>query len=136
MNNIEYKDLDFNRNQILNLYNDNEWTNYTMDESSLFQGISNSLYTKAAYDKDLLVALIRVVGDGNTIIYIQDLLVLKNYQRQGIGKKLLSIVINKYENVRQICLTTDLSENQKKFYISCGFKDYYSKNIIGFIYDK
>ncbi|WP_430038931.1 GNAT family N-acetyltransferase [Peribacillus simplex] len=38
-----------------------------------------------AWDDDKLVALIRVVGDGQTIIYIQVILVLENYQDQGIG---------------------------------------------------
>ena len=37
----------------------------------------------AAYDEDRLVGLIRVVGDGLTIVFIQDLLVYPQYQRQG-----------------------------------------------------
>ena len=59
MNNIEYKDLTFNEDDILNLYQDNGWTNYTKDKKSLFKGIKNSLYVFSAYDKETLVGLIR-----------------------------------------------------------------------------
>lgn len=41
---------------------------------------SNSLKLWTAWDGKKLVGQARVVGDGLTIIYIQDILVLKNYQ--------------------------------------------------------
>ncbi len=136
MNDIDYKDLVFNEDAILNLYNNNGWSNYTEDKESLFKGIKNSLYICAAYETGTLVGLIRAVGDGNTIIYIQDILVLDVYKRKGIGTKLINKVLNKYKDIRQICLTTDLTEYQKKFYESCGFKEYIDKKITGFIYNK
>jgi ribosomal protein S18 acetylase RimI-like enzyme len=136
MNKIEYKNLVFNETSILKLYNDNGWSNYTKDEKSLFKGIKNSLFSFAAYDGETLVGLIRVVGDGYTIIYIQDILVLNQYQRQGIGTNLIHKVLNKYNKVRQICLTTDLTEKQKKFYEKCGFTQYDNKDLAGFIYNK
>ena len=136
MNNIDYKDLVFNEDAIINLYNNNGWSNYTENKESLFKGIKNSLYVCAAYDTGTLVGLIRAVGDGNTIIYIQDILVMDFYKRKGIGTILINKVLNKYKDVRQICLTTDLTEYQKKFYESCGFKEYIDKKITGFIYNK
>jgi len=136
MNNIDYKDLVLDEDAIMNLYNNNGWSNYTEDRGSLFKGIKNSLYVCAAYDTGILVGLIRAVGDGNTIIYIQDILVLDFYKRKGIGTVLINKVLNKYKDVRQICLTTDLMEYQKKFYESCGFKEYIDKKITGFIYNK
>ena len=136
MNNIDYKNLVFNEDAIINLYNNNGWGNYTEDKELLFKGIRNSLYVCAAYETGTLVGLIRTVGDGSTIIYIQDILVLDFYKRKGIGTKLINKVLNKYKDVRQICLTTDLTEYQKKFYESCGFKEYIDNKITGFIYDK
>ena len=136
MSNIEYKDTIINENDILELYLDNGWTNYTKDKESLFKGIKNSLYISFAYDAGQLVGLIRAVGDGYTIIYIQDILILKSYQRKGIGTTLINKLLKKYKDVRQICLTTDLTKNQKKFYVSCGFKKYKDKKITGFMYNK
>lgn len=136
MINIDYKELILNEEEILNLYIDNDWSNYTINKESLFKGIRNSLYTIGAYESGTLVGLIRVVGDGSTIIYIQDILILKEYKRNGIGSKLIKLILEKYSNVRQICLTTDFTDYQKSFYESCGFKNYKDKNITGFIYKK
>ncbi len=132
MNDIVYKDLHFNKSAILKLYNDNEWTLYTENPTKLFDGILNSLYCYGAYDKKRLIGLVRVIGDSNTIIYIQDILILKSYQNKGIGTKLLSDIINKYKGVRQLILTTDNSEMQKKFYKKNGFVEFVDANLVGF----
>jgi len=132
LNDIVYKDLHFNKSAILKLYNDNEWTLYTENPTKLFDGILNSLYCYGAYDKKRLIGLVRVIGDSNTIIYIQDILILKSYQNKGIGTKLLSDIINKYKGVRQLILTTDNSEMQKKFYKKNGFVEFVDANLVGF----
>ncbi len=132
MNDIIYSELHFNKPAILKLYKDNEWTLYTENPKKLFDGILNSLYCYGAYDKKRLVGLVRVVGDNNTIIYIQDILILKSYQNKGIGTKLLSDIINKYEGVRQLILTTDNSVMQKKFYEKNGFVEFIDSNLVGF----
>ncbi len=48
---------------------------------NLMEAIENSLRVITAWDKDKLVALLRIVGgDGYSIIYIQDILILEDYQ--------------------------------------------------------
>lgn len=69
----------------------------------------------------MLVGLIRVVGDGYSIVYIQDILVLQEYQNNGIGKKLIEIVLNKYKDVRQKVLLTDNKDKTILFYKKVGF---------------
>ena len=84
MSKITYKKMfDFNQFQILNLYNDAGWSNYTNDPDQLLLAFENSLLVYGAFHKDKLVGVIRIVGDAHTIIYIQDLLVLHAYQRKG-----------------------------------------------------
>lgn len=136
MSEIYYQNLIFDEDAILNLYLNNEWTMYIKDPKSLFNGIKNSLYNYAAYENNKLVGLIRVVGDNNTIIYIQDILVLGDYQKLGIGTTLIQYVINKHKNVRQICLMTGKSEKQKAFYEKNGFKEYSELEVVGFLLDK
>lgn len=75
----------------------------------------------SAWNEGELIGLIRVVGDGLTIIYIQDLLVLNAYQNQGIAKKLIQLVLNKYKNVRQKVLLTEESPEVRYFYEKNGF---------------
>ncbi|AIO18093.1 Acetyltransferase (GNAT) family protein [Candidatus Izimaplasma bacterium HR1] len=136
MSNIVYQDLVFDEDAILNLYLNNEWYAYTNKKEQLFSGIKNSLDVIAAYDKSLLVGLIRTIGDANTIVYIQDILVLKEYQRQGIGRTFMKMIIEKYPNVRQVCLMTDESERSRKFYESLGLEDYSKQNTVGYIVKK
>lgn len=133
---IRYKPLIYNEDAIINLYLDNEWYAYTNTKELLFNGIKNSLDVIGAYEDQLLVGLIRTVGDANTIIYIQDILVLKKYQRQGIGKRLMMQIIEKYTHVRQIILTTDDTDKTKKFYESLGLISYQKIDAVGFMVKK
>lgn len=74
-----------------------------------------------AWDDDLLVGLARVVGDSSTIIYIQDILVLQAYQKKGIGSQFLKIILDQYQDIRQIILLTDDTDKSVKFYEKNGF---------------
>ena len=79
----------YNEAEILPLYAQVGWTAYTQDPSALEQGFRHSLLVLAAYEQDALLGLIRVVGDGATVVLVQDLLVYPDKQRQGIGTALL-----------------------------------------------
>lgn len=122
MGNLVFKeDIILNVEDILYLYNDVGWSSYTKDIDSLIKSIKNSLKVISVWDKDLLVGLIRVVGDGHSIIYIQDILILQKYQNRGIGKSLIEIILDKYKNVRQKVLLTDKEEKNILFYKKVGF---------------
>ena len=110
-----------NENHIKDLYNDAGWSSYTKDMSKLMRAIKASLFVVTAWEGNNLIGLIRVVGDGLTIIYIQDILVKKSYKRRGIGTKLLEEVLKEYEDVRQKVLLTDESEETRGFYEQNGF---------------
>lgn len=113
---------DIEAKDILNLYEDAGWKAYTNDLDSLMKGIENSLDLLSVWDGNQLVGLIRTVGDGQTIIYIQDILVLNAYQRKGYGKILLDEILKKYESVRMKVLLTDDTDKTNAFYQSVGFK--------------
>ncbi|EGT3599852.1 GNAT family N-acetyltransferase [Clostridium perfringens] len=122
MENLVFKeDIILNVKDILYLYNDVGWSSYTKNIDSLIKSIKNSLKVISVWDKDLLVGLIRVVGDGHSIIYIQDILILQKYQNRGIGKRLIEIILDKYKNVRQKVLLTDKEEKNILFYKKVGF---------------
>ena len=122
MENLVFKeDIILNVEDILYLYNDVGWSSYTKDIDSLIKSIKNSLKVISVWDNDLLVGLIRVVGDGHYIIYIQDILILQKYQNRGIGKRLIEIILDKYKNVRQKVLLTDKEEKNILFYKKVGF---------------
>ena len=122
MENLVFKeDIILNVEDILYLYNDVGWSSYTKDRDYLIKSIKNSLKVISVWDKGLLVGLIRVVGDGHSIIYIQDILILQKYQNRGIGKRLIEIILDKYKNVMQKVLLTDKEEKNILFYKKVGF---------------
>ncbi len=111
----------FHLEEILNLYQSVGWTNYLERISVLEEAYANSLCVIGAYDNEKLVGIIRAVGDGQTIVFVQDIIVLPEYQRKGIGTKLLKAVMDKYHDVYQMELLTDNTVKTKAFYRSVGF---------------
>lgn len=78
---------------LMDLYNNVGWSNYT-NNSDILQ---------------------------KAIIYIQDIVVFKTYQHMGIGSRLVTEAMNKYEAVYQKVLLTDNEPNTKAFYEKMGF---------------
>ncbi|MDB2077066.1 GNAT family N-acetyltransferase [Clostridium paraputrificum] len=131
---IKYKENSaFKLKQLVELYENIGWISYSNKPSELNEAIKNSLFNIGAFDGEELVGLIRVVGDNISIIYIQDILVKENYQRLGIGTNLLQLVLNRYNNVRQIILMTDNTEKTKLFYKRNGMVPFEKFNGVGFI---
>ena len=121
MNRISIQQIDSYDAQILQLYESVGWSAYIRDLDSLKQSILNSLCVMGAYEEGKLVGLIRAVGDGVTIVFIQDILVHPVYQRRGIGRALIASLLAQYENVRQIHLLTDDTAQTVGFYKAVGF---------------
>ncbi|WP_315115084.1 GNAT family N-acetyltransferase [uncultured Clostridium sp.] len=49
------------------------------------KGLDNSIYCVCVEDQGNIIGLGRIVGDGGTVFYIQDIMVLPSYQKQKIG---------------------------------------------------
>ena len=113
----------YNEEEILGLYASLGWTNYTDKPEMLRNAYLNSLKIYGAYVDDKLIGIIRAVGDGFSVLFIQDLLVHPDFQRNGIGTLLLKRMLKEYENVYQIHLITEDSEKTISFYKSLGFTD-------------
>jgi ribosomal protein S18 acetylase RimI-like enzyme len=132
--NIAFEEsFNINKEELNALYNDAGWTLYTNDIDRLNEAVANSLLTVTARSDGKLVGLIRCVGDGKTIIYIQDILVLREYKRRGIGTRLVELMLKKFEDVRQIVLLTDDGEDVKSFYESIGFVEAGSRKLVCFV---
>ncbi len=120
---INYKNSkNITREQLERLYNDVEWYAYTQEMEVLQQAIERSLDVISAWDGEKLVGLVRVIGDGFTIIYIQDILVLNAYQNQGIASQLMHQILEKYKHVRQKVLLTEEAPDIRHFYEKNGFE--------------
>jgi len=112
------------------LYEAVGWISYTEQIADLSTLVTNSQLVISAWDNEQLVGLIRTVGDGISIQYVQDILVLPEYQNKGIGSKLLKKVMEASKQIRQFVLITDGSdENQAaiEFYKKHGLQTFEEK---------
>ena len=124
---------EFKKDEIWQLYTQVGWTTSTENMTALERGYKNSLLVLAAYENEELLGIVRVVGDGATIILVQDILVYPQKQRQGIGTSLLKAVLERYADVRQIQLVTDNTPKTVAFYQSLGFVELEKLGCCGFM---
>ena len=119
---------------VLHLYQAVGWTNYTNQPQMLEQALSHSLAIYLALDGDAVVGLIRLVGDGFSSVLVQDLIVLPNYQHQGIGSALMKESLEDFKEVYQVQLATEQTEKNMGFYRSMGFETLSTYDCTGMIW--
>ena len=119
---------------VLHLYQAVGWTNYTNQPQMLEQAMSHSLATYLARDGEEIVGLVRLVGDGFSSVFVQDLIVLPSYQRQGIGSNLMKEALADYKDAYQIQLVTERTEKTLGFYRSLGFETLSTYDCTGMIW--
>lgn len=117
--------------QIIDLYDSVGWKVYSEDPDSLLLALKNStLVALATIDNPKndnngsdVIGLIRTISDRVSINYIQDILVDPQYQRLGIGRRLVQFALSHFASVRTTVLMTDNDPAQLAFYQSLGLKN-------------
>ena len=119
---------------VLHLYQAVGWTNYTNQPQMLEQSLSHSLATYLARDGEEIVGVVRLIGDGFSSVFVQDLIVLPSYQRQGIGSALMKKALGDFKDAYQVQLATDQTEKTLGFYRSLGFETLSTYDCTGMIW--
>jgi len=89
------------------------------------RSVKGTLYSVCAYTGGKTIGMARVIGDGGMTLFVQDVVVHPDYQRQGIGRKLMEYVMNYIslsapeESVLQVSLMA--SKGKEAFYEKFGF---------------
>jgi ribosomal protein S18 acetylase RimI-like enzyme len=65
----------------------------TYQEEVIEKALPNTLYGVCAYQGEKLVGMARIIGDGGMVYYIQDVIVIPECQRQGIGTRLMEAIM-------------------------------------------
>jgi ribosomal protein S18 acetylase RimI-like enzyme len=107
---------------LLSIYQELNWAHYAQNPEGTRTAFENSTKIFVASDGRKPIGLVRSLSDSVSIHYIQDILVLPEYQRKGVGKALLKEALKAFCSVRTHILLTDDEERQKTFYQSLGFK--------------
>ncbi|MBI5679646.1 MAG: GNAT family N-acetyltransferase [Methanobacterium sp.] len=117
---IKYKKIkDFKERELQELFLSVEWDsgNYP---NKLKRAIMNSHAVYSAWDNDKLVGLINSLSDGVMTVYFHYLLVNPDYHGNGIGKKLVNLMLEKYKDfARKVVIAYD---SEVEFYKKCGFE--------------
>lgn len=111
------------REELVGLYDAVGWSTYTTAPEVLEAAIEgSSRVVTARYGEDLL-GLARVLTDGASIVYLQDVLVRPELQREGVGRALVHAALEPYAHCRQKVLMTDDEPRQRSFYESLGYEE-------------
>ncbi len=130
---MDIREYIYNEDEIRALYDDAGWKAYTYDMPRLKRAYDASLKVLAAYEDGSLAGIVRAVGDGVSIVFIQDIIVFGKYRRRGIGSALINALLEQYSDVRQIELVTDNTPETRAFYESAGFRELSRYGMCGFI---
>lgn len=136
---INIKENNKNLEEFNFLYNAVGWGTYNEDISKI--ALENTFYSVSIYDENKIIGYGRIIGDNICFLYIQDIMVLPEYQGKKIGTMIMNKLLEKTAEVRKI--NADLrvylgaSKNKEKFYEKFGFKKRIDANLgYGMILEK
>ena len=110
--------------QIIDLYKAGGWWKESYDPSGIEPLIKGSFVFAIIFDKqkNIAVGMGRIISDGVSDAYLQDIILLPEYRGKRLGKKLVNFLINhcKSKGITWIALIAE--PNQDEFYKPSGFK--------------
>lgn len=109
--------------ELVGLYDAVGWRSYTTDPECLSAAIAGSTRVVTARYGGELLGLARVISDGASIAYLQDVLVRPELQREGVGRSLVDAALEPFAHCRQHVLLTDDEPRQRAFYESLGWTE-------------
>ncbi len=96
----------------------------SINENMAEIGLEKSLYGISFYHNNLLVAMGRIVGDMGIIFYLQDVIVHPDYQKKGLGKKIIDNLLNYIKNYcpkEEVMIALMSACGKEEFYEKHGF---------------
>jgi len=94
------------------------------DEKTTEAALNNSLFSLVAIENNNIVGLGRIIGDGGLYFYIQDLIVHPEFQKNGLGKRLMDELMSylKANAKSGAFIGLMAAKGLEKYYESFGFK--------------
>ena len=97
----------------------------TRETNIVEEALKNTLYSLCVYDVDKLIGYGRIIGDKTIFLYIQDIIVIPEYQGKKIGTGIMNKLIekiNEYKKINpEIRTYLGASKGKESFYEKFGF---------------
>jgi GNAT superfamily N-acetyltransferase len=92
-------------------------------QESVRRGLPGSLYGVCAYADQTLVGMARIIGDGGLVYYIQDVIVIPEFQKHGIGARMMDKIMGyiKAHASRNSVIGLMAAKGVEPFYEKYGF---------------
>lgn len=122
---IEIKFVDeWSEDEIVKLYKVGGWWKDSYDPSGIMPLIKGSFAFAVVIDKNSgkTIGMGRIISDGASDAYIQDLVVLPEYRGKGIGKQLVDALLEKCLSKELLWVGLIAEPGQEGFYLPSGFK--------------
>jgi GNAT superfamily N-acetyltransferase len=104
---------------VVALYRANGWSAAAKPDL-LMKALADSHSLVTAWDGERLVGLGNAISDSCLVVYFPHLVVLPNYQGQGIGTRLMQLLMARYRGFHQQVLVAD--GRAIEFYRKLGFE--------------
>lgn len=105
--------------EILEIYKANGWSS-AQKPDKLIPALQNSDTLVTARVKGKLVGIGNAISDGHLVVYYPHMLVHPAYQGNGIGRKMMEVMLSIYRDFHQQMLTAD--RHAIEFYKKMGFE--------------
>lgn len=97
----------------------------TRKNNIIEEALKNTLYSLCVYDDNNLIGYGRIIGDKTIFLYIQDIMVIPEYQSKKIGTGIMNKLIekiNEYKKINsEIRTYLGASKGKESFYEKFGF---------------
>lgn len=97
-----------------------------MNFEAASEALARSLYAVVATIEDQVIGMGRIVGDGAIFFYIQDIAVMPEYQKSGVGTKIMDTLMQYIQQhaPQKAFIGLFSAEGKQAFYEKYGFRDY------------
>ncbi len=95
------------------------------NENIVAEALNNTIYSICAFNDDQIVGYARLIGDKTLFLYIQDVMVIPEFQGIKIGSKLIEFILLEVERLKSkspnIRTYLGASKGKENFYKKFGF---------------
>jgi GNAT superfamily N-acetyltransferase len=119
---LSFTDRPIKAIDVMNLYKNVGWWDERLEQD--IEEMLNSVQSVGAWKDETLIGFARAVSDGKFRAYIEDVVIHRSYQKDGIGTKLVSTLLDELTHIDVISLFCE--EHLIPFYEKNNFK--YSKS--------